>query len=73
MGNFCVAVRSTNRVVVLFGSERLLVSPMELFSSSSIVVKIFLIVQNADCAMLYSMRISQLKTLCKITMFFVAQ
>ena len=54
MGNFCVVVRSTNRVVVLFGSERLLVSPMELFCSSSIVVKIFLIVQNAGCAMLYS-------------------
>ena len=68
MGNFWVVVGSTDRVVVLFGSERLLVSPMELFGSSSIVAKFFLIVQNVDCAILYSMRVSQLKTF-KITLF----
>ena len=53
-GNFWVVVRLTYRVVVLFGSERLLVSPMELFGSSSIVAKFFLKVQNVDCAILYS-------------------
>ena len=72
MGNFWVVVRSTDRVVVLFGSERLLVSPMELFGSSSIVAKFFLILQNVDCAILYSVRVSQLKTF-KITMFYLDQ
>ena len=72
MGNFWVVVRSTDRVVVLFGSERLLVSPMELFDSSSIVAKFFLILQNVDCAILYSVRVSQLKTF-KITMFYLDQ
>ena len=50
MGRFCAVVRSTDLAVVLFGSERLLVSSVELFWSSSIFTK-FLFSGSSDCCL----------------------